>query len=205
MVTRNPRRNDTSPEFDFDRILGNDPEVRRAALMAETAAAAGELIRQLRTKKRMSQEELAKRIGSTQAHISELERGLGSNGPTVTTLARIMRELGEELLVETKKQRARWYKMDLAAVAKVSMGEICGRLNTTLQPAAVVATVKELAERATDVAVANPVKKAVTDGFLTGFCMALRYTPYHSTSEIIKAREEIEEIAHLQIDSVSTG
>jgi hypothetical protein len=43
-------------------------------------------------------------VGSTQAHISELERGLGKNGPTILTLARIVSELGETLLVDTRKR-----------------------------------------------------------------------------------------------------
>lgn len=50
---------------------------------------------------------MARRIGSTQAHISDLERGIGRNGPTITTLARIASELGETLKVDAGNQQYR--------------------------------------------------------------------------------------------------
>jgi ribosome-binding protein aMBF1 (putative translation factor) len=87
--------------LDFDSLIGSDPEVRRAAEDAEIVASVGELVRRLRTSKAVTQSELARRTGMTQAHISELERGLGPNGPTVITLARIISELGEKLVFDT--------------------------------------------------------------------------------------------------------
>ena len=91
--------------LDLDKLLGDRPEARKQAALAETVAAAGELVRRLRVARGLSEQQLARRIGSTQAHLSELERGLGANGPTVRTLARIFKELGDELLIDSRRQR----------------------------------------------------------------------------------------------------
>jgi len=99
------RRGRSSP-FDFDRLISAKPEIKQAANGAEIAASVGELVRRVRTARDMTQSTLALNIGSTQGHISELERGLGPNGPTVETLARIVSELGDEVLIETAKERA---------------------------------------------------------------------------------------------------
>jgi transcriptional regulator with XRE-family HTH domain len=49
---------------------------------------------------------LARRTESTQPYISEVERGIGPNGPTVATLGRILDELGEELVLKTANEWA---------------------------------------------------------------------------------------------------
>ncbi len=102
--SQNPRGR--SSPFDFDRLIGDNSEVRRAADGAEILASVGELVRRVRTARGMTQSELARRTGLTQAHISELERGLGTNGPTVVTLTRIVSELGDTALIDTAKERA---------------------------------------------------------------------------------------------------
>lgn len=95
-----------SSPINFDRLIGDEPEVKRVAEDAEIAATAGELVRRLRTTKAVTQSDLARRTGITQAHISELERGLGPNGPTVVTLARIVSELGDRVIFDTAGKRA---------------------------------------------------------------------------------------------------
>jgi len=92
--------------FDFDRVLTGRPEAKSIAAAATIAATVGEMIRNLRTAQGVSQTELARRVGSTQAHISELERGIGRNGPTLLTLARIVSELGDTLIVDTQSRRS---------------------------------------------------------------------------------------------------
>ena len=103
MAHSREQRGRSSP-IDFARWIGGKPEARRAADDAEIAATVGELVRRLRTHRGVTQSELARRIGTTQAHISELERGLGANGPTIVTLARIVSELGDMAFVGTVNQ-----------------------------------------------------------------------------------------------------
>jgi transcriptional regulator with XRE-family HTH domain len=60
------------------------------------AMTAGELVRDLRLQRTMSQRELAERAGTTQAVISRIEQGRSS--PTVATLERIVEAMGESLV-----------------------------------------------------------------------------------------------------------
>lgn len=61
---------------------------------------AGDLIRQTRMDRGLSQTELAIRAGTTQTAISRLERGHRS--PTVQTLRRLLLVMGEELVLTTE-------------------------------------------------------------------------------------------------------
>lgn len=62
-----------------------------------------DLIRSTRRRRRLSQRALALRAGTTQAWISELERGLAQ--PTVEMLRRLMLVMGEELVVTHRPLR----------------------------------------------------------------------------------------------------
>ena len=62
-------------------------------------AAAGELVREMRLRRTMSQRELAELAGTRQAAISRIERGLVS--PSVDTLERIVAAMGERLVMST--------------------------------------------------------------------------------------------------------
>jgi transcriptional regulator with XRE-family HTH domain len=74
------------------RQLARDPEYARA--IAETSFAQGvaDAIVEARIRAGLSQGDLAQRAGTTQARISELERGIGN--PTLDTVARVMAALG---------------------------------------------------------------------------------------------------------------
>ena len=58
---------------------------------------AGNLVRELRLRRTMSQRELAELAGTRQAAISRIERGLVS--PSVDTLERIVAAMGERLIL----------------------------------------------------------------------------------------------------------
>jgi uncharacterized protein len=58
---------------------------------------AGELVREMRLRRTMSQRELAERAGTTQAVISRIEQGRAS--PTVAMLERIVAAMGERLVL----------------------------------------------------------------------------------------------------------
>ncbi len=96
----------TSTPLDIEGLIGPTPVALQAAQTARAIAYVGELVRRSRTARGLSQAALAQRTGMTQAHISELERGLGSHGPTVATLNRIMQALGDEMLFDTASNRA---------------------------------------------------------------------------------------------------
>lgn len=74
------------------RQLARDPEYARA--IAETGFAQGvaDAIVEARIRAGLSQGDVAQRAGTTQARISELERGIGN--PTLDTVARVMAALG---------------------------------------------------------------------------------------------------------------
>ncbi len=67
------------------------------------------LVRDLRTRHRLSQAQLARRAGTTQARISALERGLAS--PGVELLERLATACGEELVLATRPRPA-WHDDD---------------------------------------------------------------------------------------------
>ncbi|HXY98462.1 MAG TPA: helix-turn-helix transcriptional regulator [Stellaceae bacterium] len=168
----------------MDELLEGRPLARRAADLAETAAAAGELVRRLRTSRGMSQADLAARIGSTQAHLSELERGLGANGPTVATLARIVQEFGDDLVIDTKHESER-REAELMVAARSSVGDITVGLMTDLLrqgPAAMAREWPEVFAKAGE----NPFAKMLTEGMLAGIYMALQWLglPNSSRNEI---------------------
>lgn len=91
-------RQAASKPFDFDALLST-PELRRAADDARAVTMVGELVRSLRVAQGMTQTELAERTGISQANISDVERGIGRDGPTVATFVRLLRALGHEELL----------------------------------------------------------------------------------------------------------
>ena len=128
--------------------------------------------------------DLAARIGSTQAHLSELERGLGANGPTVATLARIVQEFGDDLVIDTKHESER-REAELMVAARSSVGDITVGLMTDLLrqgPAAMAREWPEVFAKAGE----NPFAKMLTEGMLAGIYMALQWLglPNSSRNEI---------------------
>jgi len=66
---------------------------------------AGNLVRELRLRRTMSQRELAELAGTRQAAISRIERGLVS--PSVDTLERIVAAMGERLILAAEPEASR--------------------------------------------------------------------------------------------------
>jgi transcriptional regulator with XRE-family HTH domain len=62
----------------------------------------GQLIREARFRRGLSQERLARRAGTTQSAISRIEQERIS--PTVQTLAELLHLMGEELVLKAKKR-----------------------------------------------------------------------------------------------------
>ena len=88
----------TIAEQMLDRLL-EDPEVREGFDEQGAVVVAGKLVRDMRGGAGLSQRELAERIGTSQAHLSMIERGVGRYGPTFVLLNKIARICGLELQV----------------------------------------------------------------------------------------------------------
>ena len=58
---------------------------------------AGSAVRRMREYAKLSQKQLADRIGTSQPHISDIERGTGLQGPTYLILAKTARACGFSL------------------------------------------------------------------------------------------------------------
>lgn len=81
-------------------LLGTLNEQSRSEFGEQLAVAAvGLLVRQMRHNAGLTQQQLAELIGTPQVHVSNIERGQGPNGPTVSTLARIADACGEKLVI----------------------------------------------------------------------------------------------------------
>jgi transcriptional regulator with XRE-family HTH domain len=62
-----------------------------------------ELIKKVRKEKKMSQTQLAKKVGVTQGRIAQVESRVGTTKVTLETLLSILRELGYEYRIVARK------------------------------------------------------------------------------------------------------
>ena len=92
------------------RERGEEPSLSAAAFRA------GSIIRMMRKAGGLSQQQLARRIGVTQARISELEAGLGSRGPSWDLMERLAQACGASILVSPPES-------DLAVDVSAPAGE----------------------------------------------------------------------------------
>lgn len=91
-----PRSTSDAVEILEHRFIGDDPARREAADRAFEDAVVGKLIHDARVAAGLTQEQLARLIGSDQAVISRLEDA-DYEGHTLTMLRRIARALGKTL------------------------------------------------------------------------------------------------------------
>jgi transcriptional regulator with XRE-family HTH domain len=82
---------------------------------------AGRFLRDRRRANGLSQAQLARRAGTSQGAISMIERGRKS--PTMETLDRLLRVMGEELRLETTPTPHRYERADLAHELERPMSE----------------------------------------------------------------------------------
>lgn len=81
----------------------------------------GPFLRARRLVSGLSQAQLARRAGTSQAFISQIETG--EKSPTVDTLGRLLAVMGDELRLESVPMRHRYRRHDLAAEARRSPAE----------------------------------------------------------------------------------
>ena len=80
--------------------LLKDKEIKREYELLEPEFKAIRQIIELRLKKKLSQKELAEKIGTKQSAISRFERGFVN--PSISFLARLASALGKRLVVEIR-------------------------------------------------------------------------------------------------------
>ncbi len=100
---------------DYDVVLDAEfgaPGTPERAAAEEQAYAfySGQILRDVRKEEKVTQAELANRIGSTKSYISKIENGTMT--PSVSTFYRIIHALG--LQVEISRPRAKGVKPNLA-------------------------------------------------------------------------------------------
>lgn len=80
-------------------IERHDAEHGRAPVVSSAAFRAAAIVRTMRKARGLSQKELAERLGFSQARISEIEAGLGPQGPTWDLMERISRASDSKILI----------------------------------------------------------------------------------------------------------
>ena len=92
--------------FPLEDIISATPESVRAFRDQSVILRAGALIRQMREAAGITQREMARRVRTSQPHLSDLERGTGTQGPTVLMLQRIAEACGTTLSFEVSGRRS---------------------------------------------------------------------------------------------------
>ncbi len=172
-MSTNENVNGFGKPLDFDRVLSVAADADATETLGKTnaAIAAGDLIRRVRDRKGVSQPILSKRTDITQPHISEIERGLGQNGPTVGTLARLLSALGDELILQSKQERALWIARRIDA-AESSIADITEAL--ALSDITDMNQVLSALALANKSETENPFKNTLLNGIILGIHMTLR-------------------------------
>lgn len=125
-VTKDNMNRAHGKRFDFDRVLSS-VRGKENITSIQASIALGDFLRNVREREGVTQSALAERVGTTQPHISEIERGLGKNGPSVGTVARLLTELGDELLVVSRKEQALRMAQQIGE-AETALGEIAEQI-----------------------------------------------------------------------------
>lgn len=82
-----------------EKLERSSPDLTREKKLSSAAMRAGALIRKMRKDAHLSQTELAGRLGLSQARVSEIEAGVGTQGPTWDVMERISAACGKILVV----------------------------------------------------------------------------------------------------------
>jgi ribosome-binding protein aMBF1 (putative translation factor) len=81
----------------IEAIVMADADARRGFIEADAVIQAARFVRTLRERSGLSQRELAAKLAMEPSQLSKIERGVGTQGPTLKTLARIADACGRRL------------------------------------------------------------------------------------------------------------
>jgi DNA-binding XRE family transcriptional regulator len=87
-----------------EKLERSNPGLTREMKLSSAAMRAGALIREMRKDAHLSQSELARRLGLSQARVSEIEAGVGTQGPTWDLMERISAACGKILVVTSPNE-----------------------------------------------------------------------------------------------------
>jgi CarD family transcriptional regulator len=87
-----------------ERFEKSIPKFGETYRLSSAALRAGDMIRTMRKGAGLTQGELAKSLAMTQARISELEVGLGTQGPTWDVMERVAAACGKRLVLESSSK-----------------------------------------------------------------------------------------------------
>jgi len=82
-----------------ERIEHSNPKLAASKGLSSAALRAGDLVRTMRKEARLSQTQLADNLGVKQSRISEIEAGVGTQGPTLDLMERIAKACGKTLQI----------------------------------------------------------------------------------------------------------
>jgi transcriptional regulator with XRE-family HTH domain len=85
------------PVIPLNDLMEGNVEGEGAFFDQSAVLYAGSVIRRMREHARLTQREMAMRVGTSQPHISDIERGTGLQGPTFLMLAKVARACGLSL------------------------------------------------------------------------------------------------------------
>lgn len=85
--------------LDVEAWAQRDPRMRRAVQAVEAVDQASELVRRIRKSKGLTQAQLGKKLGVSQARISQIESGSLENSPSIETLSEIAGHCDQRLHV----------------------------------------------------------------------------------------------------------
>ncbi len=123
----------------FEKV---DPEGVKAAGLSSAALRAGDLIRKMRKEAGLSQAELAQKLTAlnpgasmSQARVSELEAGGGSQGPTWLVMEKIAEACGKRLgVLEEHVTPAEAHSFDVERLADTILEEVTSVLTSRINP-----------------------------------------------------------------------
>ncbi|MFL6846569.1 MAG: helix-turn-helix transcriptional regulator [Allosphingosinicella sp.] len=102
-VRRAERLGNPDKRGSFDSLIARVEEEQIARgekpTLSSAAYRAGNVIRMMRKSRRFSQAMLARRLGVSQARISELEAGVGAHGPSWDLMERVAKACGATILI----------------------------------------------------------------------------------------------------------
>jgi DNA-binding XRE family transcriptional regulator len=88
----------------LEKMEHADPHLTAERGLSSAAMRAGDLVRAMRKDAGLSQSKLAEQLGISQARISEIEAGIGSQGPTWDLMERISVACGKTLGVAASSE-----------------------------------------------------------------------------------------------------
>ena len=135
----------TGVSFPLEELIRKAPDSAREAFVERSAAfEAGDLVRTMREKAHLTQKQLAKRISTSQSHLSEVERGNGLQGSTFSMLRKVSYACAIDLQIDLSPSVTLSRLNDITAEQRNALAEGLGVAQDHLGQALIAARDKAL-------------------------------------------------------------